>query len=252
MKFTKPKLNLIYFILLNCILGCSQDTKRQEIAMELIVPKGKIIFKDNFENLNNWHPEGFIEGVTLVEKGYMRLDCSSSEQGGIGCMAFCKQDFPDSICIEFDFYMEEKNGLVLVFSGMKGLNGEDAITGVPPRKGLFDDYTGENALIRSYHVSISRYDDEGNHTGVSNWRRNPGLHLIAQGDDYCKDIRTKYHIAIIKSGPTCQLQVDGKVASGFTDPQVLPDKIPASGKVGFRSIGRKAIARISNFKVTAL
>lgn len=167
-------------------------------------------------------------------------------------MAFCTEDFPDSICLEFEFYMEEKNGLVLVFCGMKGLNGEDAITGVPQRKGMFDEYTGENALIRSYHVSISRYDDHGSHTGVSNWRRNPGLRLMAQGSDFCQEIRKKYHIAIIKAGPSCQLQVDGKIASGFTDPQTLPDEIPTSGKVGFRAIGRKAIARISNFKVTSL
>jgi hypothetical protein len=75
---------------------------------------------------------------------------------------------------------------------------------------------------------------------------------MAQGKDFCKEIRRKYHIEIIKAGSTCQLQVDGKVASVFTDPQILSDKIPTSGKVGFRAIGKKAIARISNFKVTAL
>ena len=220
--------------------------------MKQIVPKGKVIFQDKFEDLNNWHFEGFVKGVTLVRRETMRLDCSGSEQGGLGCMAFCKTDFPDSICIEFDFFMEEKNGLVIVFCCLQGLNGEDGITEVPARKGMFDEYTGVDAPIRSYHVSISRYDDDGVHTGVSNWRRNPGLHLMVQGEDFCKEIRKRYHIAIIKAGPTCQLQVDGKVASGFTDPQMLPSEIPTSGKVGFRAIGRRAIAQISNFKVTAL
>ena len=220
--------------------------------MKKIIPKGKIIFEDYFQNLDNWHPEGFIECVTRLAPGNMRLDCSGSEQGGLGCMAFCKTDFPDSICIEFDFCMEEKNGLVIVFCGMMGLNGEDAVTGVPQRKGLFDEYTNKDAVIRSYHVSISRYDDNGIHTGVSNWRRNPGLHLMAQGEDHCKEIQKKYHVVIIKAGPTCQLWVDGKFASGFTDPQTLPDKIPTTGKVGFRAIGNKAIARISNFKATVL
>lgn len=214
--------------------------------------KGHIIFEDGFDNLDYWHSEGLVEGVTRLEPGTMRLDCNSSEQGGLGSMAFCNKDFPDRICIEFDFYMEEKNGLVIVFCGMMGRNGEDAIFEVPKRKGMFEEYTGKNASIRSYHVSISRYDDNGNHTGVSNWRRNPGLHLMAQGEDYCKEIRKKYHIEIIKAGPTCQLWVDGKFASGFTDPQTLPDKMPTSGKVGFRAIGKKAIARISNFKVTEL
>lgn len=220
--------------------------------MEKMVPKGKVIFEDNFENLDNWHPEGHVQGVTLVEKGMMRLDCTGSKQGGVGCMAFCKKDFPDRICVEYDLFVEEKNGLVITFLGMKGLEDEDAITGVPKRKGIFKDYVAPDATTRSYHISVSRYGDKGEHTGVSNWRRNPGLNLMAQGDDLCKEIKKKYHIAIIKDGPICQLQVDGTVASGFTDPKKLPDEIPTSGKVGFRAIGAKAIARLSNFKVRLL
>jgi len=245
---------LVFSLLISQILTlhCIPRSTTLEAGNQTIVPQGRTIFQETFENLDNWHREGFVEGVTIFKPGIMRLDCSGSQQGGVGCMAFCKQDFPDSICIEFDFYMEEKNGLVLVFCGMKGLNSEDAITGLPPRKGLFDEYTGADALIRSYHVSISRYYDRGVHTGVSNWRRNPGLHLMSQGTDRCKQIRTKYHIAIIKAGPTCQLWVNGKIAHGFTDPQTLPGEIPTSGKVGFRAIGSKAIARISNFKITAL
>jgi len=243
---------LLSLILLNFYFSCYPDSEKMELTMKKITSKGEVLFTDNFENLDNWHPEGLIEGLTLLKPGIMRLDCSGSEQGGLGCMAFTKMDFPDSICIEFDFYMEENNGLLLIFSGLKGLNGEDAITGVPPRKGIFGEYTGKDALIRSYHVSISRYDDSGTHTGVSNWRRNPGLHLMAQGEDYCKKIRSKYHIAVVKAGPTCQLQVDGKVASGFIDLQTFLDEIPTSGKIGFRVIGKKAIARISNFKVTSL
>lgn len=164
------KLTLIlcscFVILLS--LNCSSNEQQKQTTNELDIPRGKIIFEDNFKNLENWHAEGFAEGVTRLKPGTMRLDCSGSEQGGIGCMAFCKKDFSDSICIEFDFYMEEKNGLVIVFCGMKGLNGEDATTGLPPRKGMFDEYTGKDAAIRSYHVSISRYDDNGIHTGVSN------------------------------------------------------------------------------------
>jgi len=220
--------------------------------MDKIVPKGEILYEDRFENLDNWHPEGLVQGVTLFEPGVIRLDCTGSRQGGPGCMAFCRQDFPDNICVEYDLFVEEKNGLVITFLAMKGLHGEDAITGVPKRTGIFKDYVGADATTRSYHVSISRYGDDAVHTGVSNWRRNPGLNLMAQGDDFCKEIRKPYHVAIIKQGPTLQLQVDGQVASGFTDPDELPDQIPSEGKVGFRLIGKKAIARFSNFKVRAL
>lgn len=220
--------------------------------MEKIVPQGRLICEEHFQDLGNWHVEGLAEGAGIVAPGVLRLDCSGSRQGGPGCMAFCTQDFPDNICVEYDLFVEEKNGLVITFVAMRGLKGEDAVTGVPRRSGVFDDYVGAGATTRSYHCSVSRYDDKGEHTGVSNWRRNPGLHLMSQGDDLCKQIRRNYHVAIVKAGPACQLQVDGVVASGFVDPGELDDEIPSSGKVGFRAIGSKAIARFSNFKVTAL
>jgi hypothetical protein len=217
-----------------------------------IVPQGPRLIEDDMLSLDDWHLEGHTDGVSLLDGGGIRLDCSGSQQGGVGVHAFYKEDLPDNICIEYDLFTEEKNGLMLTFMGMQGLNGEDAVTGVPPRTGLFKDYTDINAPVRSYHVSLSRYNDDGMHTGVSNWRRNPGIILVGQGPDPCEEIGKTYHVALIKQGPLCQLQVDGKVVSGFLDSDAPDDQIPAAGKVGFRAIGARATFRISNFKVTAL
>ena len=254
-----PVSRLVMIISFSVILFVSCGGRKSSAPKEVevnasgaIVPRGEVLFQEEFIYLDNWHPEGAVSGVSISEPGTMRLDCTGSKQGGVGCMSFCRKDFPDSICIEYDLYVEEKNGLVITFVAMQGLGGEDAITGVPAREGYFKDYIGEDASTRSYHVSLSRYGDDATHTGVSNWRRNPGLHLMGQGDDPCKEINKWYHVAIVKIGPTLQLQVDGKFASGFTDPDSLPDRIPSGGKVGFRAIGSKAIARISNFKVTSL
>ncbi|OHB48127.1 MAG: hypothetical protein A2Y10_17610 [Planctomycetes bacterium GWF2_41_51] len=234
-------------VLLSGSFSCQKnnDVSRNDIS-------GKIIYQDNFLNLDNWHFEGLVERVTNPEPGIMRLDCSGSQQGKIGCMSFCKLDFPDNISIEYDMYVEAKNGLVITFLGMKGINGEDAIIGVPNRTGVFADYISKNATTRSYHVSVSRYNDKAEHTGVSNWRRNPGIHLMGQGPDPCKEINKWYHVNIIKKGHVCELYVDGEFVSGFTDPQRIEDEIPTSGKIGFRTIGSHAVARISNFKVSSL
>ncbi len=207
------------------------------------------LFEDNFQNLDAWHLEGRVEGVT-VSNGVLRLDCTGSQQGGTGTMAFTKRDFPDHIVIEYDLVVEHTNGLLITFVAMQGTNGEDAITGVPKRTGVFDDYTGPNASTRSYHVSVCRYDDKGVHTGVSNWRRNPGLHLMASGKDLCTETGKPYHIAITKRGPYCDIRVNGQLGASFTDPQTLPGPIPTAGKIGFRAIGSRAVFRISNFKVT--
>jgi len=230
--------------------GGNAEFFQNQKVIEFLLTQGELIFQDNFKNLDNWHFEGLVDGVTNPEPGIMRLDCSGSKLGGAGCMAFCKIDFPDNIKIEYDLFVEEKNGLVITFIGMKGIHGQDAITGVPKRKGIFDDYVSKKASTRSYHVSLSRYNDQAEHTGVSNWRRNPGLHLMAQGKDLCKQIQKWYHITVIKNGPTCKLYVDGKPAGSFTDPQTLDGEIPTSGKIGFRAIGVRAVAKISNFKVS--
>lgn len=216
-----------------------------------IVPQGQILFIENFENLDHWHLEGHTVGASLRDDGWLRLDCTGSEQGGVGVHAFLKQDLPDNICLEYDLFTEEKNGLMLTFLGMKGVNGEDAISGVPPRQGKFIEYTGKQASTRSYHLSLSRYNDQGIHTGVSNWRRNPGLNLVGQGPDPCAETGKIYHVAIIKQGRRCQLQVDGKVISGFVD-QAAANVVPRDGKIGFRAIGARAVVRIANLRVTAL
>jgi len=219
----------------------------------LIEPKGKVLFEENFADLKNWRHEG---GHKLLlddkEKGALRLECIGSGQGKRGTQAFCLKDFPDGIAVEFDFKALTKKGLLLCFVAMKGIDGGDMFDPEQPkREGVFDDYV-RNPKLRSYHVSISRYGDEGVHTGVSNFRRNPGLHLVGQGPDLCKTINTWYRIRLVKDGGHLQLGVDGKLAHEFTDPQTLNTPMPDSGKVGFRVIGADVRALIRNFKVTAL
>ena len=215
-------------------------------------PNGEVLFEDDFRSgPDNWHHEG-TGTVTIPEPGLMLLDCTGSRQGGPGCQSFCSRDFPDGIAVECDLLVKESNGLVITFLAMRGLKGEDIITDLPPREGIFLDYVGQDARMRSYHVSVSRYNDRGEHTGVSNWRRNPGLHLMGQGEDLCKEVGRPYHIRIVKDGGHCQLGVGRRLAHEFTDPGELPDEIPSCGKVGFRAIGSRVIAQIRNFRVRAL
>jgi len=219
---------------------------------ELIEPQGEVLFQDDFTTgLDHWHHEG-AGRIHVPEPGTLRIECIGSRQGGAGCQAFCRRDFPDGIAVEYDLLVERSNGLVITFVAMRGLEGEDMIEDLPPRPGVFADYTGADARMRSYHVSVSRYNDAGEHTGVSNWRRNPGLHLAGQGDDLCKEIGRRYSVRIVKDGPHCQLGVDGRLAHEFTDPDELPDEIPSGGKVGFRAIGSEVIAEIGDFRVRAL
>lgn len=209
------------------------------------------MFEERFENLDNWHHEG-AGRVFITEPGILRVECLGSQQGGVGTQAFCRRDLPDSIAVEFDLKVLTNNGLIITFVAMKGLAGEDLLTELPPRKGTFDEYTGQDARMRSYHVSVSRYDDAGKHTGVSNWRRNPGLHLMSQGPDLCRETQQWYHIRIVKAGGHCQLGVNGQLAHEFTDPDELSLPMPTDGKIGFRAIGANVQALIRSFRVLKL
>jgi len=209
---------------------------------------GVHIYRDSFHNLNNWHHEG-IGQLTQPERNLMQLNCAASAQGEAGCMAFCKKDFPDSIRIDLDLRVLTTNGLFIAFLACQGRQGEDMLLALPERTGFFADYV-YNPDLRSYHVSVSRYDDDGAHTGVSNWRRNPGLFLMGQQPDLCKEPNRWYHVTIVKKGPYLQLSVDNSSAGGFIDLDKIPDDIPRAGKIGFRAIGRDVIVQIKNLIVS--
>ena len=219
-------------------------------SQHFVAPRGQALYSETFSDLSNWHHEGRGE-LTQPEPYTMQLNCVGSKQGSAGCMAFCRTDFPDNICIEYDLRVLTTNGLVITFVAARGRKGEDMIAELPPREGIFADYI-LNPGLRCYHVSVSRYDDKGVHTGVSNWRRNPGIFLMAHQQDLCKEPLRWYHVAIVKKGALLQMAVNGQLAGGFVDPDEIHEPIPSAGKVGFRAIGAKVLAQIKSFKVTAL
>ena len=223
------------------------------VGSGLLDPKGKLLFEETFDNLDAWrHEGGGVMKLDVKEPGTLRLECVGSGQGKTGAMAFCLRDFPDGIALEYDLKVLTRNGLVITFVATRGSRGEDMFDpSQPKRKGVFADYVRNKRLV-SYHVSVSRYDDKGKHTGQSNWRRNPGLHMMKSGPDLCREIKRWYRIRIVKDGGHCQLGVDGKLAHEFRDPGTLKTPLPTAGKIGFRAIGSEVRARIRNLRVIAL
>ena len=214
------------------------------------VTTGRLLFADHFDSLAAWRHEG-IGSLQQPEPGVLQLNCVGSAQGNVGSMAFCSVDFPDSIQVEYDLRVLTTNGLLLNFIAYQGRNGEDMLRDLPPRQGVFADYVF-NPRLRGYHVSLSRYDDTGSHTGVSNWRRNPGLFLMAQQPDLCKTPQRWYRVQIIKLGGLLQMRVDGRFAGGFVDAGEIPEPLPRAGKIGFRAIGKEVQVQIRNFSVYAV
>lgn len=209
------------------------------------------LHSDDFADFSNWHHEGIGE-IAAAPDGGMRLHCFGSRQGGRGCMAFFRTTLPDQVAYEYDITVHSHGGLVINYLAIRGLRDEDMIEDADmlrPREGIMANYYGLRWGLQSYHVSFSRFGDKGQHTGTSNWRRNPGSLLIGHGNDLCTEIGRQYHVRITKDYGHCQFFVDGGFAHGFIDRDTSRYPIPDKGKFGFRLIGSDVKADVCNFRV---
>jgi hypothetical protein len=210
----------------------------------------KLLHADDFTDLSAWHHEGAGQ-IARGPDGGMRLRCFGSRQGREGCMAFFRPTLPDGIAVEYELTVRSQGGLVINYLAIRGLKGEDLIDDrakLPPRTGVMADYYARKGGLQSYHVSVSRFDDDGRHTGTSNWRRNPGLLLCGHGIDPVREIGRKYRIRLTKDRGHCQLYVDGQFAHAVVDRDASAP-IPDTGKFGFRLIGSDVTADVADFHV---
>jgi len=211
----------------------------------------ELLYEDSFNNFDQWYHEGVGE-IKKAPNGGMRLHCFGSRQGGPACMGFFRPTLPDQITVEYDVVIRSQGGLLINYIAMRGLNREDPVEDIdilPERTGIMANYYDRKYGLQSYHVSISRFNDKGEHTGTSNWRRNPGSLLIGHGLDPCKELNKRYHIRLTKDEGACQCYVDKTYAHGFIDRDMLRLPVPDYGKFVFRVIGSDVMVDINNFKV---
>jgi len=222
--------------------------------MPIHYPNGQQLHADDFSSLHQWHHEG-IGRIEPAPDGGLRLHCQGSHQGREGCMAFFRPTLPDDIAVEYDIVVRSHGGLVINYVAIRGLQREDLIADrdkLPPRTGVMADYFAARQGLQSYHVSYSRFDDQGVHTDTSNIRRNPGGLLMAQGIDPCMEINRSYHVRLCKTRGHFQFFVDGAFVSDVFDRDEAQYPIPDTGKFGFRLIGSDVMADIRNFSVNTI
>ncbi|OGV62119.1 MAG: hypothetical protein A2498_07855 [Lentisphaerae bacterium RIFOXYC12_FULL_60_16] len=220
--------------------------------MPIDYPNETLLHRDDFTDFSRWHHEGIGRLEPVPGANGMRLHCDGSAQGKEACMAFFRPDLPDPVVIEYDLMVHSQGGLIINYFALRGLNGEDVIADrdkLPPRTGIMANYFSTRWKLQSYHVSFSRFDDRGVHTGTSNWRRNPGGLLVGHGNDPVMEIGRRYHLRFTKDRGHLQSYVDGIYAHGVMDRDTSQYPIPDTGKFGFRLIGSNVKADISAFRV---
>jgi hypothetical protein len=210
----------------------------------------ELLCQDSFADFANWHHEG-IGRIVAAPGGGMRLHCLGSRQGSEGCMAFFRPDLTEAIAVEYDVTIRGQGGLMINYNAIRGLKGEDLIADrdrLPPRTGVMADYFSQRQGLQSFHVSLSRFDDQGRHTGTSNWRRNPGGLLIGHGNDPIREIGRSYHVRLTKDRGHLQCFVDGVFAHCAFDRDESKHPIPDTGKFGFRLVGSDVAVDVRNFR----
>jgi hypothetical protein len=222
------------------------------MASELDYADLDLLHSDDFSGgCAGWRHEG-IGGLAPGPQGGMRVHCNTPAGSSLGCMAFFHAPLPDPVAVEYDLTVLRHGGLVINYLAMRGAAGEDALADahrLPPRDGLMANYWSRQWGLRSYHVSISRFSSSGEHSGTSNWRRNPGCYLMAHGHDFVRQLDRPYRIRLVKDAGHCALYVDGECAHGFVDRDTRRGAIPDTGHFALRLRGADVAVDVNRFRV---
>jgi hypothetical protein len=178
----------------------------------------------------------------------MRLESVvPKEQGQKANYVFwCPVEFPDGVCLEFDFYPVREPGLAMFWFCARGRNGEDLFDPrLAARAGEYDHYRyGE---INAYHAAFFRRGKPGSFQ-VCNLRKSHGFRLVAQGGDPIPSqvYDPPYRIRVLVRDGCVQFEIDELVVYSWRDEAPL-----RGGKIGFRQMA-PLVAEYANLNVWKL
>ncbi len=219
--------------------------------------KGELIASEDFShNLDHWLVEGKVRAK--IDNGQLFFESYDPEIDNPKGNIWWKQDFKDPYIIEFEYRSVSDHGLTMVFWNAFGLNGQDIFSW--ERTGKYEEYVSSN--LTAYHCTFHRFG-----TGVSNFRKAPGFHLVSsEKDPVVATDRTIHKMVIASTGKRQRIFVDGLLVHDLTDKgspcisnkswqHELPCKgtgpAPQHGAFGIR-MTQKQQARFDNIKVYEL
>ncbi|MFW6271291.1 MAG: DUF1961 family protein [Bacillota bacterium] len=144
------------------------------------------------------------KGTVTFPKGRMRMESilSPDKDQDPNIVYWCPVDFPEDICIKWDFWPIKEPGLCIIFFAAKGRNGEDLFSDeLEERTGIYGQYTMGD--INAYHLSYFRRKHPINARAFQtcNLRKSHGFHMVARGGDplpSVNDAVPPYHITLKK------------------------------------------------------
>lgn len=173
--------------------------------------------------------------------GCMRMENSlgAAEGQKANYVLWCPEEFPEDICVQWEFKPLENPGLCILFLAAKGRGGEDLFDeSLAERTGEYPMY--HHGDINAFHISYYRRkepDERAFHT--CNLRKSYGFHLVAQGADPIPDdadAKDFYGITAVKQGNEVRFYINGLLIFTFADDGETYGARLAGGKIGFRQL----------------
>lgn len=197
-------------------------------------------------DVQGWVMEG--PGRIEFQDNWMSMD--SPEEAGHHVF-WCPKVFPDNFVARWQVqHLEDDHGLCIVFFAAMGSDGGSIFDdGLPPRDGDFQQYV--NGAIRNYHVSYYANTPWNPDRGTANLRRNPGMHLLQEGEAGIPTASRSIHtITLVKDGGHIRLWVDDRKVVDHRDDSDHGPPL-AQGHIGLRQM-KWSHFRYRDFKVWGL
>ncbi|SDY03476.1 protein of unknown function [Evansella caseinilytica] len=167
---------------------------------------------------------------------------------------WCKQDFPDQIMIEWEFYPIKEPGLCMIFFAANGKSGLDLFDpSLPVREGKYPQY--HSGSMDALHLSYFRHkhaDERAFRT--CNLRKSCGFHLVAHGADPLppvEDALPPYRIKLIKYEQLVQFSINELPILEWEDDGRSYGPVYGGGKIGLRQMAPMKAA-YANLKVSRI
>jgi hypothetical protein len=203
------------------------------------------------EDVADWRLEG--RAALSFPQARLRLESVVPRQEGqkANYVLWCPAEFPDGVCIEFEFHPVREPGLAMLWFSARGRRGEDLFDPhLKPRAGEYDHYRYGD--INAYHAAYFRRGKPGGFQ-LCHLRKSHGFHLVAQAGDPIPSFvyEPPYRIRVLVRDGWVQFEIDELVVYTWHDDGSVGGPPLAGGKIGFRQMA-PLVAEYGNLAVHAL
>jgi len=211
--------------------------------------KGELIYQNSFGSdgdIKDWVLEGKADAAIENEGVVIKTTSPDSEQGHSAF--WCPEDMPASFIAQWEAQVLSDNGLLIVFLSGAGEDGRDLFDkSLEKRTGDFFDYI--NGDINCYHISYYANTPFNPGRITSNFRKNKGFYLLANGPIVISPGSKDVHkVELVKNKGKIKLSVNGKTAICYEDKGDRYGPVLREGKIGLRQM-RSTIVKYKSFKV---